>query len=130
MNNFYFFHTTRNRTMGNALTKEIGSHRKKQVLDLQKRKLKELPPTIKKCKRLQVLDIHENELIDLPLVLGPFFSNSLFFSYFFSSLTPNIIFKLTDRLVALKKLDFSQNNVNQFPVNLPISIEELFAGKV
>ena len=86
--------------MGNPLSKELREARNKDELDLSKWKkgpLKQVPPTIKLCKKLLRLYLHNNQLIDLPKELG--------------------------FLDSLESLDFSNNNVNQFPLNLPNSLK-------
>lgn len=59
--------------MGNTLEKEVKKYKHEEEVDLSKRGLKELPPAIKKCKKLIRLMVNGNQLVELPPEVGMLF---------------------------------------------------------
>jgi Leucine-rich repeat (LRR) protein len=125
--------------MGNALAKDFEKLKKKEVVDLRKRALTELPTTIGllRCKELilaendvvtipdeigklpnlEILDFSNNRINSIPPEIGDLkllreliiHNNKLFFS----PLTPDL-----GRLSALNKLDLSHNQIEELPVEI------------
>jgi len=88
--------------MGNKYSREIGKFKKDQVVDLSNRGYKFLPKEIKKLeKKCEELKLCGNEM---------------------QNIHENIKY-----LKKLKKLDYSNNNMNYWCPHFPVSLEEVIA---
>lgn len=134
--------------MGNSLAKEFDKLKKKEIVDLKKRGIQELPTQIgnlkckelylsendissipieiSKCPNLSILDLSKNRITSLPSQIGELktlkeliLNNN---KLFFSPLTPDL-----GKLNQLIKLDLSFNQLDTIPSELGnlINLEHL-----
>lgn len=109
--------------MGNKSSKFFKERRHAQELNCTKQELKVLPKDIAMCTRLQVLQLQENQLSDLP--------DEISVSYSMQILVRNDCDLVVAHCTALRLLNLSNNAFNHFPAcicSLPGLQELLFSN--